>query len=170
MLHVIDLDYRSSNMTRTSFQQPGAGINERIQGTSTTIVSQLKINEVSKIILQALLAAMAVLGGLAYWLVDLRNTLPRNPYPIANGLAFFAGSTMLLGDMGGGLNGRPNVRSRAVKRKRLMVMKGKSFGLGWWQREYSATAYSDEVTAVPVTEDEELVSGKRLGIDIMGNT
>ncbi|KAH8162138.1 hypothetical protein CIB48_g6113 [Xylaria polymorpha] len=170
MLHVIDLDYRSSDMTSTSSQQPGADVNERVKGTTTAIAPRLKISELSKIVLQALLAAMVVLGGLAYWFVDLRNTLPRNPYPIANSLAFFAGSTMLLGDTGEGLNRRPNVRLRAVKRKPVMVMKGKSFGLGWWQREYSATAYSDEVTAVPVAEDEEPVSGKRFGIDIMGYT
>ena len=140
MVRVIDLDYRSSTNTDTpetsaaSLPIPDDGI---VEGTTTLTTSRLKMSRVSKIILEALLGAMVLLGGLAYWLVDMRGTLPRNPYPVASGMAWFAGSR-LLGKTSGDGNGNGNGngvgggREMVVKRKPVVVVRGKVFGLGWW--------------------------------------
>jgi hypothetical protein len=65
---------------------------KRLTGTISTKVSRLKVNFVSKLVLQILLAIITVLGGIGFSLTRVRGTLPRDPYSIASSMALFAGS------------------------------------------------------------------------------
>ncbi|KAJ8131949.1 hypothetical protein O1611_g1681 [Lasiodiplodia mahajangana] len=130
MVRVIDKEWRSSIGTgNTTRSIPSDGT---AKGTMEMTVSRLKLSKTAKIILQAFLGTMVVFGGLAWRCVDLR-VLPRNPYPIASSMALFAGSRLIgapspeLSDISG------QVPPRLIKRKPLVIIKGRKFRLGWWE-------------------------------------
>ncbi|KAI0531631.1 hypothetical protein GGR58DRAFT_508286 [Xylaria digitata] len=94
MVHVIDREWRSSVGSGTvTYPIP---IDKVASGVITVAVLRLKLNETSKIILQAFLGTMVLLGGVSWWCVDMR-VLPRNPYSIVSSMALFAGSRLIGG-------------------------------------------------------------------------
>ncbi|KAI1741388.1 hypothetical protein F4680DRAFT_416646 [Xylaria scruposa] len=154
MVHVIDREYRSTTGSGNgTIPIPNGGV---AKGTVTIPISRLKINGTSKIILQAFLSTMVVFGGLAWWCVDLR-VLPRNPYPIASSMAFLAGSRLVEGSSQTESQEQP----RTIRRKPLVVMKGKRFRLGWWE-DPNAEAGSESDSNSQLGPS---LSGKRFGID-----
>ncbi|KAI0440486.1 hypothetical protein F4803DRAFT_527167 [Xylaria telfairii] len=161
MVRVIDLEWRSSIGAENTTQPT---INGRVaRGSIIVPVSRLKLSETSKIVLQAFLGTMVLLGGIAWWCVDMR-VLPRNPYPIASSMALFAGSR-LIGASGQALNGsRESEQQWKIKRKPLVIVKGRRFRLGWWEGSDAAPdngSHSDSVSQalLPMTT-------RRFGIDV----
>jgi hypothetical protein len=65
-----------------------------VTGTAYRYTSRLRMDFASKLALQIMLAVMTILGASAFWLTDLRRTLPRKPTTIASTLALFACSEM----------------------------------------------------------------------------
>lgn len=93
---------------------------------------------------------MTVLGGVAYWLVDMRDTLPRNPYPIASSMALFAGSRFLETGL-----------------DMMEVVKGKKFRLGWWDDAGSDRRGSRDPALSTGLRDKDLTTTKRFGVDMV---
>ncbi|KAI0185467.1 hypothetical protein EV127DRAFT_373032 [Xylaria flabelliformis] len=156
MVHVIDREYRSTT-GGGNIPIPNGGV---VKGTVTMSISRLKINRTSKIILQAFLGTMVVFGGLAWWSVDLR-VLPRNPYPIASTMALLGGSR-LVGGSSQTVSGENPEQPMKIRRKPLVVMKGKRFRLGWWEdpnAEAGSTSDSNSQLGQSSTR-------KRFGIDV----
>ena len=182
MARVIDMDYRvpldTAKASSAQHMQPLLG-ERTLRGTSTRTVSRLKLSKASKIILQAMLGAMVILGGLAYWLVSMRGTLPRVPYSIANSMALFEGSRLLDVDRGEeeSDDASDDVSSyhqssieSGVKRGGswrakgdLMVKatKGKLFRLGWWENANGVER------ARGGSQTEALRARQRFGIDMV---
>lgn len=179
MVHVIDMDYRlplngfeSGTTRQLQYLQPAAD-DGRVRGRSEQIVSRLKMSEASKIALEALLGTMVVLGGLAYWLVDVRGTLPRNPFPIASGMALFEGSRFLdaLEESEGrsdreetpydGLDEEVRNSSLTAGRSLASGAEGKRFRLGWWDDGRVVEGMDAMARA------QSVMVGRRFGIDIV---
>lgn len=163
MTYIIDMNYRTNTTAITSsiFPIPNNGV---VNGTWNAEVGRLKLSKTSKTALQAMLGTMVLLGGLAYWLIDMRNTIYRNPYPIASGMALFAGSRLLrdaygVSTSGGGDETRAG---RAVKRIPVVLVRGRRFRLGWWQIGNRAR----EKAATLIDSSEDLMVCKRFGIDV----
>ncbi|KAI0550611.1 hypothetical protein F4679DRAFT_199337 [Xylaria curta] len=157
MVHVIDRECRST-ISKNTIPVPNDGV---VKGIVTIPGSRLKINRTSKVILQVFLSIMVVFGGLAWWWVDLR-VLPRNPYPIASSMAFLAGSRLVEGGSNQAARGGENQEQpRAIRRKPLVVMKGKRFRLGWWE-DPNAEAGSESDSN---SQSGPSLSRKRFGID-----
>ncbi|KAI0861821.1 hypothetical protein F4860DRAFT_524145 [Xylaria cubensis] len=159
MVHVIDRECRSTiGGENTTIPIPNGGV---VQGTVTISVSRLKINRTSKIILQAFLSTMVVFGGLAWWTVDLR-VLPRNPYPIASSMAFLAGSRLVGGTSQAANGGENQEQPMKIRRKPLVVMKGKRFRLGWWEDSNAEAGSESDSNSQPGQSSTR----KRFGIDV----
>ncbi|KAI0097369.1 hypothetical protein GGR51DRAFT_578174 [Nemania sp. FL0031] len=159
MVHVIDRQWRSS-VGHGNVTPPNS--NGRVaRGTRTATVLRLKLSKASKILLQSLLSTMVVLGGLAWWCVDLR-VLPRNPYPIASSMALFAGSRLIQGSSQNlrSMQGHQNI----IKRKPLIVLKGKRFRLGWWKHLDAGARNGLESDSTSRTGS--LKEDRRFGIDV----
>ncbi|KAI0413417.1 hypothetical protein F5X98DRAFT_366593 [Xylaria grammica] len=123
MVCVVDLEWRSSidseNTTQSISEEKVA------KGTATATVSRLTLNKTSRIILEAFLSTMVLLGGLAYWCIDMR-ILPRNPYPVASSIALLAGSRLIEATTQGRLGSGEQEPFGVIKRKRLVILKGDS--------------------------------------------
>ncbi|KAI1744304.1 hypothetical protein F4680DRAFT_289185 [Xylaria scruposa] len=164
MVRVLDLDWRYSvggeNTTQPTQPTPGRRV---ARGSITVSASRLKLNKTSKIVLQTLLGTMVLLGGIAWWCVDMR-VLPRNPYPIASTMALFAGSR-LIGASGQAPNGiREQEQPWKIKRKPLVIVKGRRFRLGWW--EDSGAAANNGSDSDSVSQALLPTAGRRFGIDV----
>ncbi|KAI0964803.1 hypothetical protein F4678DRAFT_486129 [Xylaria arbuscula] len=161
---IIDREWRSSigNGTITP-PIPSDGV---IRGSITVTVSRLKLHKTSKIILQAFLGTMVLFGGIAWWCVDMR-VLPRNPYPIASSMALFAGSRLIQGEDTSQAPNDSRDHELKIKRKPLVIVKGKRFRLGWWGDSSAPTDNGRESNS-----SKALLSttGKRFGIDWDENT
>jgi hypothetical protein len=81
MTFVIDQRFRHP------ISQNSTDENNLATGTAYRYTSRLQTNFASKFTLQIMLATMTVLGASAFWLTDLRGTLPRKPTTIASTLA-----------------------------------------------------------------------------------
>ncbi|KAI0548373.1 hypothetical protein F4679DRAFT_550914 [Xylaria curta] len=114
------------------FRKPvdtSSGPPRQIVGSVTTTVSRLKVNFTSKLVLQILLGVMTVLGGLGFFLTDVRGTLPRDPYSIASSMALFAGSEFCS-------RARLTPRAEWMSTRELTELLGdQRFGLGWWKAQ-----------------------------------
>lgn len=172
MTHVIDVDFRMPLGGDLEGVQPisNGGL---VQGTLTESVLRLKMNDISKIILEAFLGAMVLLGGLAWWLVRIRGVVYQSPYPIANAMALFGGSRLLrefdgqegriqnyVGEQRGAEGHLLAVSGRNVAK----VVTGRYFRLGWWDGK----TVKDSPAAG--SEDAALMSNKRFGIDLVEET
>jgi hypothetical protein len=94
---------------------------------------RLKQNNASKITLQVLLAVMFVCGCLAYWLTNIRHTLPHEPYSIAGAASLLAGSEICSARMMDGVpDGAEWMSKRELEENR--VWEGWLISLGWWNR------------------------------------
>ncbi|KAF2965029.1 hypothetical protein GQX73_g8536 [Xylaria multiplex] len=161
MVHVIDREWRSGvgggNVTYPIPDDKAAG------GVMNVSVLRLKLNETSKIILQGFLGTMVLLGGISWWCIDMR-VLPRNPYPIASGMALFAGSR-LIGASSQAHNGRVEQEQRMrIKRKPLVVFKGRRFRLGWWEHLIDTADDDSEIDSLFQAPSSTVA--RRFGIDI----
>ncbi|KAI0548633.1 hypothetical protein F4679DRAFT_574103 [Xylaria curta] len=167
MVRVLDLEWRSSmggeNTTQPTQPTPNATV---ARGSIIVPVSRLKLNKTSKIVLQTSLGTMVLLGGIAWWCVDMR-VLPRNPYPIASSMALFAVSR-LIGASGEAPNGsREQEQQWKIKRKPLVIVKGRRFRLGWWEgSDAAANNGSDSDSISPALLP---TAGRRFGIDVEGD-
>ncbi|KAI0196216.1 hypothetical protein EV127DRAFT_497557 [Xylaria flabelliformis] len=162
MVRVLDLEWRSSIGGENDTQPTPNGRVAR--GSIIVPVSRLKLNKTSKIVLQTFLGTMILLGGIAWWCVDMR-VLSRNPYPIASSMALFAGSR-LIGASGQAPNGsREQEQQWKIKRKPLVIVKGRRFRLGWWEgSDAVANNGSDSDT---VSQALLPTAGRRFGIDVV---
>ncbi|KAI1080942.1 hypothetical protein F5B20DRAFT_588907 [Whalleya microplaca] len=111
------------------------------------------VDYISKLILRILLAIMTVLGGLGFWLTDIRHTLPRNPFSIASLMALFAGSEFCE------RNNLPAGAEWMTKPELETLFGSRQFSLGWWQARGSVgSGIEDERVGDRETQ--------RFGIDI----
>lgn len=133
-----------------------------ITGTAVQRVNRLGIHRPSKIILQALLALMTILGLAARALVRLRGILPRNPCSIASTMAFLAGSRLCDPDSGL-IPRRAEFMSKRVLAREL---DDSAFGLGWWTGPAAAADSSPEDSGKSTPEDDGGGTGLRFGIDV----
>lgn len=176
MAYVIDVDFRVP-LDRSAPGDPGkmqpipnSGL---VQGTFTETVFRLEMSEISKIILEALLGAMVLFGGLAFGLVRVRGVLPRNPYPIASNMALFEGSKFLREldkeevEEESAQAHRDEQRPEGGETLRMSgrdmsrIVTGSRFRLGWWDGK----AVRD--SSVLGSEEDSLMSAKRFGIDLV---
>ncbi|TRX98196.1 hypothetical protein FHL15_000841 [Xylaria flabelliformis] len=161
MVRVLDLEWRSTIGGENATQPTPNGRVAR--GSIIVPVSRLKLNKTSKIVLQTFLGTMVLLGGIAWWCVDMR-VLPRNPYPIASSMALFAGSR-LIGASGQAPNGsREQEQQWKIKRKPLVIVKGRRFRLGWWEGSNAAANNGSDSDAV--SQALLPTAGRRFGIDV----
>ncbi|KAI1120722.1 hypothetical protein F5Y10DRAFT_257808 [Nemania abortiva] len=162
MVRVVDLEWRSSiGGENTTQPVANSGV---ARGSIIVPVSRLKLNEASKIVLQAFLGTMVVLGGIAWWCVDMR-VLPRNPYPIASSMALFAGSRLIGASSQAPSGDREQEYQRQIKRKPLVIVKGKRFRLGWWEGS-NAAATDNGNDSDSASQSLLSTEGRRFGIDV----
>jgi hypothetical protein len=159
MTFVIDQRFRQP-ISQKSTQETN-----QVTGTAYRYTSQLQMNYASKLALQIMLATMTVLGASAFWLTDLRGTLPRKPTTIASTLALFAGSDMC------------DERKPLIPRDALWkhgkeldkALDGWLFSLGWWPKTRrdvdTVSNETDEASGDALLETKE-VEGRRFGIDV----
>ncbi|KAM0551200.1 hypothetical protein ACHAPJ_008542 [Fusarium lateritium] len=181
MRNVIDVNFRarknsthdeliSSSGEASSSSEIPSSVNTETSGTASGHVTRLAIHSTSKLILQILLAVMAVFGLASYLLVKLNGTLPRNPCNIASTMAFLAGSHLCDPNSGIIPQGAAFMSDRQLKQ----AFNGWTFSLGWWQSEETSANRSNDAgygvstfgkpssAAVSVTE---MVCG-RFGVDV----
>ena len=101
-------------------------------------------NSLSKWILQGVLAAMVICGVLAYWLTDMRHTLPHEPCSIAGRASLVAGSSVV------------GMTEQELERKRLK--------LGWWDEGGN---YVDDTHSV---DAEKSTSSSTAAVALLGDT
>ncbi|KAK5046846.1 hypothetical protein LTR84_007200 [Exophiala bonariae] len=138
MVHVIDRKFRQpldaaaeSLKDKRKRQDAGTGAQtSQYEGVVMQQIPRLKVDYISKLILQIMLATMTLLGILSFWLVKLRGTLPRNPCSIASTMSLFAGSEMCKSEKEGGI--MPAGAEWMTREELKHVWKGKHFSLGWW--------------------------------------
>ncbi|KAI1750940.1 hypothetical protein F4782DRAFT_507331 [Xylaria castorea] len=128
---------------------------ERIRGSTDVIVSRLTVDYASKLALQVMLGLMVVLGGLGFYLADMRGILPRKPYSIASVMAMLAGSRLCTRDY------IPE-GAEFMHQDQLLhgPLDGESIRLGWWNIETEGQATGNE------SIDSENTVRQRFGIDI----
>ncbi|KAG6978342.1 hypothetical protein FocnCong_v011863 [Fusarium oxysporum f. sp. conglutinans] len=178
MRNVIDLNFRAykdtsrndlSSADSSSDKKPSS-VTTKVTGTASENVTRLAIHSTSKLILQVLLATMAVLGLLSYLLVKIGGTLPRNPCSIASTMAFLAGSQLCDLDSGIIPRGAEYMTDGQLKE----AFDGWVFSLGWWQKE-EASVESEEPNDdastlgdrdVPDEAQEGQRTPDRFGIDV----
>ncbi|KAI0103302.1 hypothetical protein GGR51DRAFT_524521 [Nemania sp. FL0031] len=101
---------------------------DEFNGTVTFEVSRLTVDSASKLTLQVMLATIVVLTALAFWLVELRGMLPRNPCSIASVMALLADSRMCSRDF------MPPGSEWRDKDYLAQLFEGRNIKLGWWDR------------------------------------
>ncbi|GIZ44740.1 hypothetical protein CKM354_000793000 [Cercospora kikuchii] len=132
---------------------------EFVTGKLRIMTSRLQVNFVSKLILQIILAVMTLMGGLAFWLADLRGSLPRKPTSIASTMGFLASSKLC------GSNGSasliPKNAMQTEEKEFVNLFDGWLFSLGWWN-----TSTETDVEVVLDSGVVERAKKKRFGIDV----
>ncbi|KAF9872339.1 hypothetical protein CkaCkLH20_10166 [Colletotrichum karsti] len=138
MSHVIDHNFRSE----------ASGV--PVEGMSWQMTTRISIHRTSKIILQALLAAMTVLGLVGYKLVRLRGTLPRNPCSVASTMGFLADSQLCAPGSGILPENAGNSSEKELERN----LRGYVFSLGWWDEVDDKTKSTAEVIKIAADHEE----------------
>ncbi|KAI0399269.1 hypothetical protein F4802DRAFT_590468 [Xylaria palmicola] len=95
-------------------------------GTVNTTVSRLKVDFISKLVLQIMLAMMVILGGLALRLAKVKGTLPRLPFSIASVMGLLSESTLSSRSI------MPNGAEWMNEKQLEKALGERTFGLGWW--------------------------------------
>ncbi|PPJ53076.1 hypothetical protein CBER1_11606 [Cercospora berteroae] len=130
-----------------------------VTGRLEVLSSRLHVNFVSKMILQVVFASMIIMGSFAFWLADLRETLPRKPTSIASTMAFRAGS-----DLCGSAGSPPLIPPNALQMNSAEVARvfdGWFSSLGWWSKSRKAGSNGSEGMMTDKQEEE-----RRFGIDV----
>jgi len=133
-----------------------------VHGTAYSFLSRLKLNFASKLTMQIMLGTMFIFGALTYSLMNLRSTLPRNPYSIASRMALFASSELC------------DERKALLPRNAIhmpleeldQIFNGWLFSLGWWQE---AESDSNDLSREATSSDEDTSfreRRQRFGINI----
>ena len=127
----------------------GTTLNATIYDSNRLRVTQ---NNISKIILQAVLAAMVLCFVAAYLLIDMRRTLPHNPCTIAGSMSLLVGSDLMT-EVGRVLDDGEDEKALG---RRLGDMR---LRLGWWPEPFSGND----------ARAEQLLQGKsaRFKIDLV---
>ncbi|CEI63321.1 unnamed protein product [Fusarium venenatum] len=174
---VIDRNFRANKnntaelMTAEAFPSKASpsSYKTKISGTSYEYGTRLAINSTSKLILQILLAAMAVLGLASYLLVKIDGTLPRNPCSIASTMGFLAGSQLC--DPSSGII--PRGAEYMSDKELANVFDGWVFSLGWWHTQRSSDTQSSDSGSMDVVGSEQEDGAestrevsKRFGVDV----
>ncbi|KAK2762400.1 hypothetical protein CKAH01_16186 [Colletotrichum kahawae] len=155
MAHVLDHNFRSEIWTP-------------INGVSWQMTTRISIHQTSKVVLQALLAAMTVLGLIGYKLVKLRGTLPRNPCSIASTMGFLADSQLCDPDAGI----IPADAGTTSERELGQSLGGYVFSLGWWEevgdksKNTTASPRDGELGEPGVVGESEVSRRRHFGIDV----
>lgn len=113
--------------------------NPTYNATLAVPTPRLKQNNPSKLTLQILLAVMFVCASLAYWLTDMRHTLPHNPHTLAGSMSLLAGSEMCSRNVvpeGAEWMSDDDLREAGV-------FEGYLFSLGWWEAKDGLAAVSN---------------------------
>ncbi|KAH0420827.1 hypothetical protein CcaCcLH18_13788 [Colletotrichum camelliae] len=153
--HILDHNFRSEIWTP-------------INGVSWQITTRISIHRTSKVVLQALLAAMTVLGLIGYKLVKLRGTLPRNPCSIASTMGFLADSQLCDPDAGI----IPADAGTTSERELGQSLGGYVFSLGWWEevgdksKNTTASPRDGELGEPGVVGESEVSRRRHFGIDV----
>ncbi|CAG9987009.1 unnamed protein product [Clonostachys byssicola] len=139
MRHVINLNFRAGSESVDGDLVSAAGElsssstttlspTVTISGASSREVNRLAIDKTSKLILQILLAAMAILGLIGYTSTKMSGLLPRNPCSIASTMGFLADSQLC--DRGSGII--PQGSELRSDHELGELFDGWVFSLGWW--------------------------------------
>ncbi|KAI0455003.1 hypothetical protein F5B21DRAFT_524156 [Xylaria acuta] len=144
MVEVINSSIFERNLTRAESQRQTP-----VTGTFNTTASRLKVDFVSKLVLQIMLAVMIILGGLAFRLVKLKDTLPRLPFSIASIMGLLSESALCSSSV------MPDGAEWMDETQLEKVLGGHSFGLGWWRGNTGDRRFDDGTER-----------GWRYGIDI----
>ncbi|KAH9233961.1 hypothetical protein K456DRAFT_36705 [Colletotrichum gloeosporioides 23] len=138
------------------FRRPADQADQRtiVNGTMSMVTTRIFMNRRAKIILQTSLGSMVVFGLIAFYLVDLKGTLPRSPHSIASIMALFAGSDFCN-------NHIPEGAEWMNKQQLDRLFEGYLFSLRWWKHRVDQTDSqdSDDQGSSPTFEE-------RFGIDI----
>jgi hypothetical protein len=177
MRHVINLNFRAyTNTTRDELVSSEGdrsaakplSAHTTITGTEFGQVTRLAIDSTSKLILQILLAVIAVLNMTSYLLVKIDGTLPRNPCSIASTMAFLAGSQLCAHGSGIIPRGAEYMTDGQLKQ----AFDGWVFSLGWWQKEGASVESDGDTSTFGDTDppSNEAQEGQRtvgrFGIDV----
>ncbi|EME40156.1 hypothetical protein DOTSEDRAFT_74852 [Dothistroma septosporum NZE10] len=137
-----------------------------VNGTMQIQTSRLKVNNASKLALQIMLGVMTLLGLGAYWLTDLRGTLPRNPCSIASSMGFLAGSELC--DGSNALIPEDAIEMSEEEQKSLFD--GVLLSLGWWaDRKDESRGMLDgshEGSTQSLLDDGDVPRDRIFGVDV----
>jgi hypothetical protein len=158
---VVDMRFRQPLAEEAQTKSPeDAGL---LLGTASVPSSWIKVNATSKLVMQAMLGTMTLLGLLTFLLTDLRSTLPRKPTSIASRMALLAGSDLCAGGL------LPPDAVRKSDKDLAKVFDGWLFSLGWWA---NAGTDVDHYVEYPLHEDgagsgrSQRTEPRRFGIDV----
>lgn len=117
---------------------------------------RLMQHRTSKIILQALLATMLACFVANWWMMDMRTTLPHNPYTIAGAMSLLAGSELVkaIGD---------NEDEEDLQER----FKGRKLRLGWWPDDDHDDNGNDNDGGSRREDGLRETKAKRFGIDLV---
>lgn len=136
--------------------------NSTINGTYSVQITHLVIDQTSKLALQIVLGAMAVLVLTGFCLVKIRDTLPRDSCSIGSTMGFLADAQLCDQDSSIIPEGAEYMDEKQLKD----VFDGWVFSLGWWGMDNPAA----ERTALNTTQDSIRLrtkqDGKGFGIDV----
>ncbi|KAI1345585.1 hypothetical protein F5Y01DRAFT_300182, partial [Xylaria sp. FL0043] len=156
MVHLIDREWR--NTTMPTLQRGIA------KGKATTTVSRLKLNKTSKVIRETCLATMVLLGGVAWWNVDMRVITAEKSVSDREQHGTLCRIASHWQDSSYTEWNRAGETWKGNQAKALVVVKGKRFRLGWW--EDSRTLGQDDGEADSHSQIPVSTAGRRFGIDV----
>lgn len=134
-----------------------------VSGTAYSLSSRIKVNQESKLVMQAMLGVMTLLGLFAFLLADLRGTLSRKPTSIASRMALLAGSDLCA-------ENKYMLPPGAIWKPEKEVAKlfdGWLSSLGWWKKSVGDDGFEDALAHDPAnSECETTRDSRRFGIDV----
>lgn len=134
-----------------------------VSGTAYSLSSRIKVNQASKLVMQAMLGVMTLLGLLAFLLTDLRGTLPRKPTSIASRMALLAGSDLCAENK----HMLPPDAIWKSEKELAKLFDGWLFSLGWWKKSAGNDGFGDAAAHDPAnSEPETTQDSRRFGIDV----
>ncbi|KAI0165796.1 hypothetical protein GGR57DRAFT_448770 [Xylariaceae sp. FL1272] len=150
---------QDTTTTNTTNMQQSSIIN----GTASAVTRRLIIDPTSKLILQIILATMAILEALALSQIRLRGLLPRSPCSIASVMALIAGSDLRPWEfppeerIGGKTFSHEELRKAFCEQP---------FRMGWWQQNDVNSLASDNHARDIDGQPEQEKAGLRFGIEV----
>lgn len=163
MCLVIDMRFRQPIAEKAGGENRDGA--ELVLGTAYSFPSRIKVKATSKLVIQIMLGPMTLLGFLAFFLANLRGTLPRKPpTSITSRMALLAGSDLCT-EKSGLLRDAMGKSDQDFAR----AFDGWFSSLGWWKRsEMSGDRQAGETVPEDTFESREGRSSDlgRFGIDV----